>query len=72
MFLLGPENFTPFHNFSTFYGAKYFNSLYNSMLNCPEDNVELILLGRHVIDSGPGFVVYIGTLTYLQQCQAIT
>ncbi len=38
VFLLGPENFRLFPNFSTFYGAKYFTSLYSSVLNCPEDN----------------------------------
>ncbi len=34
----GPENLRPFHNFSTFYSAKYVNSLYNSIVNCPKGN----------------------------------
>ncbi len=38
---VGLENLRPFYKFSTFYGSKYFTSLYNSKLNCPEDNTFL-------------------------------
>ncbi len=34
VFSLDPQNYRPFPNLSTFYGAKY--SLYNSMLTCSE------------------------------------
>ncbi len=39
VFFQCPANVRPFPNCSTFYGVKYFTSLYNSMLNCPEDKM---------------------------------
>ncbi len=38
-FLLGYKNVRPFPIFSTFYGAKYFISLYNTILNYVENNI---------------------------------